>query len=65
MSDQTPGYPIPPPATGHDARFCHGLGIDVAAVLHRYGYPKLATSADLTRVQQALFTLIYQKETPQ
>jgi hypothetical protein len=63
MSDPTAGYPIPRPACGDDARFCYGLGLDVAAVLHRYGYPKLTTGSDLTRVLQALFTLIYQEET--
>jgi hypothetical protein len=63
MTDLTPAYPIPRPASGDDARFCYGLGLDVAAVLHRYGYPKLATGKDLTRVQQALFALIYQEET--
>jgi hypothetical protein len=63
MSDQTPAYPIPRPVSGDDARFCYGLGIEVAKVLHRYGYPPLATGADLARVQHALFTLIYQEET--
>jgi hypothetical protein len=62
MTDPTPAYPIPRPESG-DARFCYGLGLDIAAVLHRYGYPPIATGADLTRVQQALFTLIYRQET--
>ena len=62
MPDQTPAYPIPRPASGDDARFCYGLGIDVAKLLHRYGYPPVLTGADLARVQQALFTLIYQQE---
>jgi len=56
-----PVYPIPRPASGEDTRFCYGLGLDVAAVLHHYGYPKLATDADLARIQQALFTLIYEE----
>jgi hypothetical protein len=63
MTDATPAYPIPRPASSDDARFCYGLGLDVATVLHRHGYPKLATGKDLNRVQQALFTLIYQEET--
>jgi hypothetical protein len=63
MTDPTPAYPIPRPVTGDDARFRYGLGIDVATVLHRYGYPAITTGADLARVQQALFTLIYQEET--
>lgn len=57
-----PAYPIPRPA-GHDARFCSGLTLDVAEVLHHYGYPPVHTGADLLRVQQALFTLIYQEKT--
>jgi hypothetical protein len=63
MTAPTPAYPIPRPVCGDDARFCHGLGLDVAAVLHRYGYPKLAAGKDLTRILQALFTLLYQEET--
>jgi hypothetical protein len=59
----TPTYPIGRPA-GHDARFCCGLALDVATVLHRYGYPAARTGADLLRVQQALFNLIYQEKTP-
>jgi len=58
-----PAYPIGRPA-GHDARFCCGLALDVATVLHRYGYPAVCTGADLLRVQQALFNLIYQEKTP-
>jgi hypothetical protein len=64
MTDQTPAYPIPRPVTGDDARFCYGLGLDVAKVLHHHGYPQLATGKDLTRILQALFTLIYQEQTP-
>jgi hypothetical protein len=56
-----PAYPIAAPATGDDARFCLGLAIDVAQVLHRYGYPPVHTGADLVRLQQALFALIYQE----
>jgi hypothetical protein len=59
-----PAYPIARPATGHDARFCVGLAIDVAAVLHRHGYPPVCTGADLARLQHALFTLIYQEQIP-
>ena len=59
-----PAYPIARPATGHDARFCLGLALDVAQVLHRYGYPPVLTGADLVGLQQALFTLIYQEKTP-
>jgi hypothetical protein len=56
-------YPIPRPASGDDdARFCLGLALDVAQVLHRYGYPPVLTGVDLGRLQQALFTLIYQEK---
>jgi hypothetical protein len=33
--------------------------MEVAAVLARYGYPPVRAGADLVRVQQALFGLIY------
>jgi hypothetical protein len=59
-----PAYPIPRPESGHDSRFTLGLALDVAQVLARHGYPPLATGSDLLRLQQTLFTLIYQpKET--
>jgi hypothetical protein len=63
MTDRAPAYPIPRPASGDDARFCYGLGLDVAAVLHRHGFPKVTTGPDLSRVLSALFTLIYDQET--
>ena len=55
-------YPISRPADSTDSRFTIGLTLDVAAVLHRHGYPPITTGADLLRVQQALFTLIYQEK---
>jgi len=60
---QTPqaAYPLPRPATGQDARFTIGLTLDVAAVLTAHGYPPPSGGADLLRLQQALFTLIYQE----
>lgn len=58
-----PTYPLPRPSAGDDTRFTVALALDVAAVLARHGYPPLITVADLLRLQQALFTLIYQ-ETP-
>ena len=57
----TPGYPITRPSGGVDGRFTVGLALDVAAVLARHGYPPLICGADLRRLQQALFTLIYQE----
>lgn len=58
----TPAYPIPRPDSGDDPRFSLGLTLDVADVLTRHGNP-LATSADLTHLQRALFAALYQ-ETP-
>jgi hypothetical protein len=58
-----PAYPLTRPAGGDDPRFTIGLALDVAAVLARHDYPPVATTADLIRWQQALFTAIYQ-ETP-
>jgi hypothetical protein len=56
-----PAYPLDRPGPGHDdARFTAGLLLDVAAVLQQHGYPPLDTAADLTRLQHALFTTIYQ-----
>jgi hypothetical protein len=62
-AQRTPGYPIPQPESGDDARFCFGLAYDVAKVLQQYGYPPVLTGRDLTRLQQALFTFIYQEAT--
>jgi hypothetical protein len=59
----SPAYPIPRPRTGSDTRFTLGLTLDVADVLTRHGYPPLTTGADLRRLQQALFTAIYQPAT--
>jgi hypothetical protein len=56
----TPAYPLLRPATNDDVRFSLGLALDVAAVLPRHGYPPLTAGADLVRLQQALFGLIYQ-----
>ncbi len=55
----TPHYPIPLPQNGDDARFTIGLAIDVAAVLQHWGYPPITTGRDVTRLQHALFTMIY------
>jgi hypothetical protein len=62
MLTQIPVYPIARPAAGEDARFTVGLAVDVAAVLHRHGYPPVTTSPDLARLQVALFNLIYQEK---
>lgn len=58
-----PRLPDQPTGTTHstDSRFTVGLALDVAAVLARHGYPPLSTGSDLLRLQQALFTLIYQE----
>jgi hypothetical protein len=61
MDADRPAYPISRPYTGIDGRFTIGLALDVAAVLARHGYPPVTRGADLLRLQQALFTLIYQE----
>jgi hypothetical protein len=61
MDTDRPAYPIIRPDAGTDSRFTVGLALDVAAVLHRHGYPPMTTGTDLLRLQQALFTLIYQE----
>jgi hypothetical protein len=57
-----PAYPISRPTDSTDNRFTIGLALDITAVLTRHGYPPITTGADLLRVQQALFTLIYQEK---
>jgi hypothetical protein len=52
-------YPLGRMGCGGDARFTYGLALDVAAVLARHGYPPVRAAADLIRVQQSLFELIY------
>jgi hypothetical protein len=61
MTARTPTYPISRPTSGDDSRFTIGLALDGADVLARHGYPPLRTGADLLRLQQALFTIIYQE----
>jgi hypothetical protein len=56
-----PAYPIGRPTDRADSRFTIGLTLDVAAVLTRHGYPPITAGADLLRLQQALFALIYQE----
>jgi hypothetical protein len=51
-----PAYPVARPVNGSDARFSVGL------TLARHGYPPLRDGADLVRLQQALFSLIYRGE---
>jgi hypothetical protein len=65
MTRPAPTYPLPRPDTATDERFTIGLVLDVADVLARHGYPPPACGADPVRLQQALFTAIYQpQETP-
>jgi hypothetical protein len=63
MGTDSPAHPIDRPTDGTDTRFTVGLALDVAVVLHRHGYPPLSTGTNLLRLQQALFTLIYQETT--
>ncbi|MFG3701606.1 hypothetical protein ACGF5C_27395 [Micromonospora sp. NPDC047620] len=62
MSTDVPAYPIHRPDSRADDRFTVGLALDVADVLTRHGYPPLTRGVDLLRLQQALFTLIYQEQ---
>jgi hypothetical protein len=55
-------YPITRPASGDDPRFSLGLALDAGRVLAAHGYPPITTAADLIRLQQALFNLIYQQK---
>ena len=50
-------YPLPAPVTG-DERFAFGLMLDVAEVLEKHGYPKLAVP-DMVALQAALFRFLY------
>jgi hypothetical protein len=58
----TARYPISRPACGDDPRFCLGLAYDTAQVLTHYGFPPITEGGDLSRLQQALFTFIYQQK---
>jgi len=58
----SPIYPIERPATGDGARFTIGLAIDVAAVLHHWGISAHHHRPRITRLQQALFAMIYQEK---
>lgn len=60
-----PCYPLARPATGTDPRFSFGLLFDVIGVLAAHGYPPADHPADLTRIQHALFTALYQPTSPQ
>jgi hypothetical protein len=66
MGADVPAYPIHRPDrdadSGTDSRFTIGLSLDIAAMPARHGFPPITTGADLRRVQQALFTLIYQEK---
>lgn len=63
MPTEIPVYPFARPAAGDpDARSSVGLALDVAAVLHRHGYPPHTTGVDLVRLQLTLFNLIYQEK---
>ena len=59
-------YPLP--ASTDDPRFTFGLILQITEVLAAHGYPPVRAGADLVRVQQALFTALYQQpdraETP-
>ena len=54
-----PVYPLRRPHH-NDRRFTVGLVIDISEVLARHGYPPLAAGNDFLRLQQAMFTAIYQ-----
>ena len=57
--EPAPVYPVARSGRGGDAWFTYGLALEVATVLARHGYPQVRAAADLVRVQQCLFELIY------
>jgi len=57
-----PRYPIARPPEGEtDARFTHGLIMDVGRVIEKHGYPELA-GRDAARLLEALFRFIYEEK---
>lgn len=52
-------YPIKVKEENLDSRFTFGLLIDVAAVIHENGYPRVRAGADLVRLQQALWAFLH------
>jgi hypothetical protein len=63
MHTESGSYPIGRPEPGGDDRSTVRLALDVAAVPAHHRYPPVSTGADLLRLQQTLFTLIYQETT--
>lgn len=53
-------YPIPRPPD--DPRLSAGLGINVAAVLQKHGYPPVSDTADLIGLLTALARFLYGDE---
>ena len=61
-SEQARNYPIPRPVD--DPRFTLGLGIDVAEVLQRHGFPAVTGRDMVDLLHIALFGFIYEPVTP-
>jgi len=61
-SNEPRNYPIPRPS--EDPRFTIGLGIDVAAVLQRHGFPAVTGRDMVDLLHIALFGFIYEPPTP-
>jgi hypothetical protein len=61
MPADTPVYPIARPAAGDGCPVQRWPALD-GAVLHRHGYPRLTTGADIVRLRITLFNPIYQEK---
>ncbi|NIH87513.1 hypothetical protein [Amycolatopsis granulosa] len=55
-------YPVDPKEDDREPRFTFSLIHDVADLLACKGYPKVESSQDFVRLQQALYEFLYSTE---